>query len=626
MFTPLSYMRVATPLPLCIFFLSLLIFLPSSKVQAREVRIPITLDHYLLTSLLKQQYFSGPGNSAQLIDTSNGCNEIKLSLPQVTEHNKQLHFTASTFVRLGLPLGDNCILPLQWQGTTDLLLEPAINRSSWQLQFKPKEVKLYENGDKPAAVVNRILEQLIPEVKRFMEDFKVNLAPPVKDLQTALLPLFADNVQEQTKRMLESLSPHTIMVHNQGVTVDILGEIEENKEPALTPPQLTLTEDEHVRLVETWETLDVFFIHLITSLTSSELNQEERDLLIHLVLDTRYNFLQNLQEQTISHDFVRHQFISTWSVLSPLFKKFYLQNTNDKMLAYLSFITASDALATLDKIGPTMGIEISRNGLIRLLKLIDVNSDQLEYSDEFNPILRKLFYDTPHPPPQEPPQGWDGQESSNQNSFFQHIYNYFMPTAFASSPTFREIKQWQAPKTDKERFLQKVIKLLNTTSTTHLKRSKLPSELHPFFPKLILAIAWQESCYRQFIVKNKKLTYLLSYNNTSVGIMQINERVWRGIYQMNRLRWDIHYNAFAGCEIVDLYLKKYILPKTGPKVRKNKKLLASVVYSLYNGGPTQLKKYFKRHKNNKLYQSDKFFDQKYHWVIQEKWSNIHHCL
>ena len=73
--------------------------------------------------------------------------------------------------------------------------------------------------------------------------------------------------------------------------------------------------------------------------------------------------------------------------------------------------------------------------------------------------------------------------------------------------------------------------------------------------------------------------------------MQINERVWRGIYNRDRLRWDIRYNALAGCEIVDLYLRRYVLK--GDVVGKysgDSVLLSRVIYAMYNGGPGQLKK------------------------------------
>ena len=57
---------------------------------------------------------------------------------------------------------------------------------------------------------------------------------------------------------------------------------------------------------------------------------------------------------------------------------------------------------------------------------------------------------------------------------------------------------------------------------------------------------WAWRLPQQFVVKKKKIAYLRSYNGSSIGVMQINERVWRGMYDLHRLRWNIWYNAWAG--------------------------------------------------------------------------------
>ncbi|MBW2708525.1 MAG: hypothetical protein JRD04_04450, partial [Deltaproteobacteria bacterium] len=44
--------------------------------------------------------------------------------------------------------------------------------------------------------------------------------------------------------------------------------------------------------------------------------------------------------------------------------------------------------------------------------------------------------------------------------------------------------------------------------------------------------------------------------------MQVNQWIWRGTYNQKDLRWDIRYNAVAGCEILIRYLKKALSIKT----------------------------------------------------------------
>jgi hypothetical protein len=112
------------------------------------------------------------------------------------------------------------------------------------------------------------------------------------------------------------------------------------------------------------------------------------------------------------------------------------------------------------------------------------------------------------------------------------------------------------------------------------------------------------------VVKRKKIVYLQSYDGSSVGIMQINERVWRGIYDLQHLRWDIRYNTVAGCEILDLYVTKYLAghAKRFEAIQKlTDETRAELIYAMYNGGPGQLEKFLNRSARGKFYDSDKLY-------------------
>jgi soluble lytic murein transglycosylase-like protein len=175
-------------------------------------------------------------------------------------------------------------------------------------------------------------------------------------------------------------------------------------------------------------------------------------------------------------------------------------------------------------------------------------------------------------------------------------------------------------------YFPKVKHLLNDASHRILKDAERNPDDLSFFTNLALAVAWQESCFRQFIVKDEKVVFLRSYNGSSVGLMQVNERVWRGLYDLYALRWDIRYNAQAGCEILDLYLRQYALPEVDARDARYKDTLARLVYALYNGGPGQLPKFKHRHKKEKYFLSDRLFYEKYRWVIQDAWGELGQCL
>jgi len=99
-----------------------------------------------------------------------------------------------------------------------------------------------------------------------------------------------------------------------------------------------------------------------------------------------------------------------------------------------------------------------------------------------------------------------------------------------------------------------------------------------------------ESCWRQYVVRGGKVSYLRS-GSGSVGIMQINQIVWRGFYDVERLRWDTAYNARAGAQILMKYLKDYAIPyaeKSG-----NPDHIPRAAYAVYNAGPRAVGRFSK---------------------------------
>jgi len=191
------------------------------------------------------------------------------------------------------------------------------------------------------------------------------------------------------------------------------------------------------------------------------------------------------------------------------------------------------------------------------------------------------------------------------------------------------LKYWLVTRDNVEDHLQKVKPVLEKATQENLKKSPIPESLIPTFQDAVYAFAWQESCFRQFILEKNKLTYIRSYTNTSVGMMQINERVWRGMYDIEHLRWDINYNASAGVDILNTYLKKYALPKmkklTGKDVLDSDGVAASL-YAMYNAGPGGFSKYVKRRSAGQFTNIDRHFKEKYAWVTSGQWDKLKTCF
>jgi hypothetical protein len=334
---------------------------------------------------------------------------------------------------------------------------------------------------------------------------------------------------------------------------------------------------------------------------------------------------------------VRKQFMLTWQQLAGVLRTHLVKTAaHGNLLKCLAFFTASDALAALDKLGPTLDLEISRNGLLRMAQLLSTQEVALRYSPAVDTNLRVLlgfgppmdetgpaYKELEIPFPDEAPADTDEEQ------FSRFLLRFFISPAYAaeSAPLDMEaLKQWLAPKDDLGPYLERVRHVLETTADEALAKSHLDSSYKPLYRLMIMATAWQESCWRQLIKSDGSVKPLFSYNQSSVGLMQINERVWRGLYKTDSLRWNIQYNAKAGAEILDHYLKDYALKKMDPKNPIDHDTLGRAVYAMYNGGPGQFQEFLKRNKTNSYYDSDKLFWNKYTMAKAGEFDKVSVCL
>jgi hypothetical protein len=100
----------------------------------------------------------------------------------------------------------------------------------------------------------------------------------------------------------------------------------------------------------------------------------------------------------------------------------------------------------------------------------------------------------------------------------------------------------------------------------------------------------------------------------SVGVMQVNTRVWRGFYRVESLHRDAGYNARAGSEIMRHYLRDYAIRKGEHLATGRRDALARAAYAIYNGGPSQMTRYRRPDPRASLRRIDESFWEKYQAV------------
>jgi Transglycosylase SLT domain len=610
--------------------LCVLVFCVSNLRAAEVVTIPLTLDEQLLTALLVDSAFTGKGRSAEVLGQEGDCIYVKLANPQYRIENNLLKLEMALSVRGGTEIGGKCLFPLSWQGYLVLWQKPVFASDEFSLSFKIKNSTLLSQKREPAKIAGFVWDLVKPNIYEYLERIEVDLAPPVSHLQTFLGPLFKKELQATTSAMLGSLHRGEVYVIDENLTVELLAEVEETYQPADVVTQLT--PEERSEIIELWERWDAFLVHLISIMAHGFLEPEDRQLLMDALLESRYAFSAALEEPELKGDLVRLQFLDVWKNLSPLFRSQLATQPVGNSLGFLAFFTAGDALTLFDAMGPAFGIELSQEGLLYLAEMLSGKSTPLPYLLELDGGLRDVFELKPQDKGESPVKGLkeiDIPEDENQEPL-SFLLNFLVTPARAAGgskvPGFSEILKWKVPADPYPEYVTRVRDVLGRAADGILAGEDLPSSLKGIFAEIIPAIAWQESCFRQFVVKKKKLTYLLSYNGSSVGVMQINERIWRGLYDRERLRWDIDYNAMAGCEIVALYLNRYVLRDASWVKGDKPKLLSRLLYSMYNGGPGQYKKFLQREKTGKHYKSDQLFAEKLEWSMKKEWNQITRCL
>ncbi len=614
-----------------------LFWLGTSWAGMETLSLPITLDPPLLRAFLIQQVFPEPGPRAILIDPGNHCNRIELKDPEVKTNEGGLILFARLQVRAGLSVMAECLQPVDWEGNFKARLEPLLENQDWRLHFRVVDSRLYQRSEDEISVA-RVVWDL---VKRFvhpqLEKFSVNLAPPVTQIRELIPLMVHPESRDRISTWLKTLRPGAVETGPEALRVPVLFEVEVPDPGAAIPEGTGPPEKEPERLQALWELWDPFVVFQILALAGQPLTPEERDRVLEILLSGRYQVAAALnQAGTPAPDLIRRQLVTAWSGLSPILRKYLVQEPSPHLVNYLAFFSVMDALKALDRIGPAFGLEVSRYGLIRLARLLASPKSDWEprYSKEVDPRLREMLL--LGPPIEEPGPEYDAEEVDLPEELWpesglgpESLGRWMIRSAAAnvggSTRTGKDLLPWIPPRKEVDPYISRIRGLISRAAERVFNGYHLDQERLEGFKKLVPATAWQESCWRQFTVSNGKIRYLTSYNRSSVGLMQINVQVWRGIYRPESLRWNIRYNARAGTEILARYLR-YGLERVGPSNPPDDDLLYQAVYAMYNGGPDQFALFLQRARKEQRQLSDRLFKEKYEWVEEGRWEKVGVCL
>ncbi len=202
-------------------------------------------------------------------------------------------------------------------------------------------------------------------------------------------------------------------------------------------------------------------------------------------------------------------------------------------------------------------------------------------------------------------------------------------TAFAEAPDRHtqserlglELRRAVVNKHNVDQYTRALSELLDEVADNEIADQDPGPALRPTYRLLVRAVAWQESCWRQFVISRDRVWFLESSTH-DIGLMQVNRIVWRGFYSIPHLEWDIAYNAAAGSQILARLMTRAAARSEHDIDRV---ALARSTYAGYNGGPGEMNRWRRRDESSDVRLIDEAFRQKYQALAQGESIDILRC-
>ncbi|MCB2426789.1 lytic transglycosylase domain-containing protein [Methylophaga pinxianii] len=391
-------------------------------------------------------------------------------------------------------------------------------------------------------------------------------------------------------------------------------------------PEPTLDKSEFAQWQTLEDELDGFLTTIISALAYSTESRALRLELLAVLLDARHAIAEALTVDDPEYDPVRELFLTTWDRLRPLMSELEGMETPGLEVDFklAAFIAGGDALRALDALGPEYGFEINRDGLRRLARLLLAEAAPPSFTPlplEVDPEFRDLF-------------GFNAKDETvftpelteQISSGFGRVGSWLFPAAHAESISPAEALKGLVPRQDNlNDYLELVDSLLQEQSSAWLTNNDgVPDMMAERLDPLVRATAWKESCWRQLVDAGGEPKVLRSAGG-AVGMMQINGRVWRKVYDLDRLVDEVDYNVNAGIDILTHYMVDYAIRKGEHEQPGGEDNLVKATYAAYNGGPGQLARYRREDTPAQLKAIDYEFWRHYTTIKEDKWPDISSC-
>ncbi|HTX52253.1 MAG TPA: hypothetical protein VMD08_02495 [Candidatus Baltobacteraceae bacterium] len=370
-----------------------------------------------------------------------------------------------------------------------------------------------------------------------------------------------------------------------------------------------------------WRQWDAFFTFVVKQF-GQDVPPSLKDPVGDAFLDSRYELTSAIATAQGGNP-VPTLFLNGWQRLSPIMTQAVAAMPAQTASQYASFIGIADKLAAVGQQGAQLGLlQLTPDALRGMARLIQPSSagDPLAYTTNVDTGLRGLLgLESPLAAPGGGRSGLPGRLLAGLQAAARLAPWRFPEAVAAEAPA---PNQWVPDEKQLPAYLRKVRALLVESSDQVAEKHKLGASYRPLFRQIVLTAAWQETCWRQFVLQGKTVTPMTSATG-DLGLMQVNRHTWRGVYDLDELGDDIGYNGNAGGEILIYYLVRHAIRKGEDKHPGGN--LARGTYSAYNGGPGQLGRYRAVKVNPALRKVDDAFWEKFQLVSAGREMEVQRC-
>ncbi|GMQ75325.1 MAG: hypothetical protein BMS9Abin01_0573 [Gammaproteobacteria bacterium] len=589
--------------------------LASELVAAREVPLPLRFDNALVKKLLVEQLFTGPDQSLVALKDGSGCNYLILSDPVLSGVDGLLRVRSAARGRVATAIGTQCLVLFDWTGFVETDQQAALDSSRPRVRFRTVDSRLLDDDGQPATFTGVIWGWVSDYVHPRLDTLTVDLEAPLAEIQSLLPLMLTSGDTERTRSIIDSLALTGVTVGADAVTLGARIEIPEVARTAPIPEPV-LTQEELAQWQQAWQQWDAFVTFVIKASARDTTRDATRGALLDVLLSARYDIVEILAATPQGPDPVPALFVRTWDRLAPVLREMQTGLPGETALQYLSFIAAADALKGIQGLGPGAGLDLSADGLRRMARIIApaTADDPLTRSFEVDPELRSLMG---FGPAIAPPQGGGGA------SWIDGILRAARAIERIDPLLVVKLNLWVPDYKNAKGYLPLVEELLEQTSALTMAKGKVPAKHAQLFHDLLLATAWKESCWRQY-VREKGVVKTIESVTGALGMMQVAPNAWRGFYDVTNLTEDIGYNARAGAEILAHYLTRYAIRKR-EDTYGIPDALARATYAVYNGGPSHRRRYRLKNTKKSLRAIDKSFYKKYLSIKAGKTREVMTC-